>query len=148
MGGGRIRLVDFIRLFCNQLFASGISHSEDPRLLELLDLPDYTYNLWKQYTKIPAFSDHNVKIVNYHDGHVVKSFYCDVLNSEKACKLESDRLDPYGPAKSPTEPLISKYEDMAMGLNWSTGVGSKERFYTLGQNYKDKMDQRGLVEDS
>jgi len=145
---GRVRLVDFIRIFCSQLFASDISHSEQPRLLDLLDFPDYTFNLWKQYTKIPAFRDDDVKLVNYHDGHVVKSFYCDVLSSKKACKLESDRHVPYGSAKFSTEPLISKYEDMAMGLNWNIGVGSKERFYTLGKNYKNKIDRRGLVEDT
>ena len=142
---GKFRLVDFIRLFCSHLFESDVGHSEQ-RLLDLLDFPDYTYNSWKQYIKIPAYKD-SVKIVNFHDGHVVKSFYCNVLNAEKACKLESDRLENNEPNKFPAEPIVPNYHvEMAMGLKWTNGLSSKERYYELGEKYKEDMARRGLLE--
>mmetsp|Transcript_32942 Transcript_32942/g.62945 ORF Transcript_32942/g.62945 Transcript_32942/m.62945 type:complete len:520 (-) Transcript_32942:69-1628(-) len=142
--GDKVRLVDFIRRICNRLFEADFSHEQT--LVDLLDVPGYTYNLWEQYNIIPAFRD-NVKIVNFHDGHIVKSIYCDVLHAENACNLESDRFEKNESAKSPTESFVSKYVEIEMGLYRSGGVGFKERFYNLGDSSKEKMDRRGLAEE-
>ena len=105
----------------------------------------HTYNVWEQYISIPTFRD-NVKIVNFHDGHIIKSIYCDVLQAANACKLESDRFENNGATKSPTESFVSKYVEMEMGISWSGGKGSNEKFYNLGDSFKEKMDGRGLLE--
>lgn len=39
---------------------------------------------------MPQF-ENKFKIVNFHDDNIVKSFYCDVLKAERACKLETER---------------------------------------------------------
>ena len=39
---------------------------------------------------MPQF-ENKFKIVNFHDDIIVKSFYCDVLKAERACRLETER---------------------------------------------------------
>lgn len=142
---GKVRLIDFIRLLCNDLFDSENHHSGG-RLVGLVDFPDYTYSLWERYTKVPVYKD-NVKIVNFHDGHAVKSFYCDVLHAEKSCKLEASRLKVGKSEDFKTEPTASTLVEVSMGLNSGNSViSSKKRFNELGDWYAEKMAVRGLSE--
>merc|ERR1712151_372383 len=77
------------------------------------DLQEYTYHAWKRYNKIPQY-ENNIKIVNFHDGNIVKSFYCDVIKAERACKMESKRS---APLKSRTK-ASTVYFDLAVGAHW------------------------------
>jgi len=100
--------------------------------------------LWKRYVEIPAYEE-NIVIMNYHDDHHVDTFYCDVLNAEKACKLE--RLQKEEPARSHTDLIDPKYVEMAMGLNRGSELTSMERIHEFAYRYEQKMAQRGLSED-
>jgi hypothetical protein len=83
---GRVRLIDFIRMFYSRLFSSKRSNSPNDVHLNYAELIDtqqeYTYHIWNRYKAVPSFRD-SIKIVNFHDGHIVKAFYCDVLCAER-----------------------------------------------------------------
>ena len=44
---------------------------------------------WKRCKKMPLH-ENKIKIVNFYNRNAVKSFYCDALKAERACKLESE----------------------------------------------------------
>ena len=160
---GRVRRVDFIRRICSALFASNVAHSPDDDanlgFVDLIDIPEYTYHVWKRYKNVPEYGEDNIKIVNYHDGHIVKSFYCDVLGAERACKLETERLESGESVKSRLK-ASTAYVDLAMGLYWKdkdllmrmSGEGRGENitmatFNEWGDKFKERMTAKGLVED-
>ena len=160
---GRVRRVDFIRRICSALFASNVAHSPDDDanlgFVDLIDIPEYTYHVWKRYKNVPEYGEDNIKIVNYHDGHIVKSFYCDVLGAERACKLETERLEIGESVKSRLK-ASTAYADLAMGLYWKdkdllmrmSGEGRGENitmatFNEWGDKFKERMTAKGLVED-
>jgi len=160
---GKVRLIDFIRMFCGRLFASKVPHSvydSDLSFVDLTDIQEYTYHAWRRYKEVPEY-ENNIKIVNFHDGHIIKSFYCDVLGAERACKLETKRLESNESVKTRSK-ASTAYFDLAMGLH------SKERgrnllapeneaghnqpitmktFHDLGDRFKERMTAKGLVED-
>ena len=158
---GRVRLIDFMRMFCGRLFASNVAHSPDDSDLSFVDLTDiqeYTYHAWKRYKNVPQY-DNNIKIVNFHDGHIVKSFYCDVLGAERACKVETERLENNGSVQTRSK-ASTAYVDLAIGLYWkdksllvrTNGEESSEpvtmkTFTALGDRFKERMTEKGLAED-
>ncbi len=159
---GKVRLVDFIRMFCGRLFASKAPHSPsdaDLSFVDLVDIQEYTYHAWKRYKKVPQY-DNNIKIVNFHDGHIIKSFYCDVLNADKACKVETDRLAKGGSVQTRSKSSTT-YVDLAIGLYWKDRmlfaasdadikIGTKptmETFYALAEIFKTRMAAKGKRED-
>jgi hypothetical protein len=92
---GQVRFVDFVRMFCHRLFDSKLVFSpndQDLSFVDLTDIHEYTYHIWKRYKTAPEF-ENNIRVLNFHDGNIIKSFYCDVLGAEKACKLEQKRLE-------------------------------------------------------
>ena len=160
---GKVRLIDFIRMFCGRLFASKVVHSPDDSDLSFADLTDiqeYTYHAWMRYKKVPQY-ENNIKIVNFHDGHIIKSFYCDVLGAERACKLETERLESNESVKTRSK-ASTAYVDLAIGLHWKDtqlltlklkneeGHGepiTMQTFTELGDRFKERMAAKGLVED-
>merc|ERR1712029_54614 len=113
---------------------------------DILDFPDYSYNIWKQYIEVPDYED-KVNVITFHDEDGLKSFYCDVLRAEKACQQESGRLHNSKSTKSSYNSLVvPKYVEMAMGQGESDGQSSKEYFYKLGERYKERMESRNLSE--
>jgi hypothetical protein len=157
---GKVQLIDFIRVFCPRLFSSKKSDSPNDVHLDYADLTDiqeYTYHIWKRYHDVPSFQDH-IKIVNFHDGHIIKAFYCDVLSAERACKLETERLTNSSSfhARSKSSTL---YVDLAIGVHWmnTTMLGEEEKepldpltmntFVDKGENFRKQMEVKGFVED-
>merc|ERR1711937_357376 len=98
------------------------------------------YQLWAQYKDVVDDESH-LKIVPFEEGRAVKSFYCDVLRAERACKLESDSLEGRESVEDPAESGVPKHTEMAMGLAWSTWRDG------LVDEQKKKMAQRGLKDD-
>jgi hypothetical protein len=109
---------------------------------------------------VPEYGEDNIKIVNYHDGHIVKSFYCDVLGAERACKLETERLESGTYGVTSRLKASTAYVDLAMGLYWKdkdllmrmSGEGrgdtvTMETFNEWGDKFKKRMTAKGLVED-
>jgi hypothetical protein len=158
---GRVRLIDFMRMFCGRLFASKVAHSPDDSDLSFVDLTDiqeYTYHAWKRYKNVPQY-DNNIKIVNFHDGHIIKSFYCDVLGAERACKLETERLESNESVKTRSK-ASTAYVDLAIGLHWkdkdlvlpvATGEGegnskpiTMKAFSDMGDRFKERMTCEGI----
>jgi len=141
---GKIRLVDFLRLFCGRLFASDDDLELDA-LADLTDIQEYTYHSWKRYNAVPKYDD-NIKIVNFHNGNIIKTFYCDVLKAEKSCELESERTETLKTrAKDSTA-----YFDLAVGTHWlrnNEDQNDKELFQKTAEKFKERMTSRGLVED-
>ena len=99
----------------------------------------------QRYSKVPAYKD-SIRVVNIHDGYATKSFYCDLLNAEKACKLETDRVNNTMAGKAPSIVTVPKHVELAMGLNWNRGITSKKQILDLGTKYVEKMDGIGLSE--
>ena len=157
---GRVRLIDFIRTFCGRLFSSKFSHSPHDshfNYAELTDIQEYTYHIWKRYKDVPSFRD-SIKIVNFHDGHVIKAFYCDVLSAERACKLETERLKSGGSINTRSK-SSTVYADLAIGVHWMDknilGEDGKGPFDTLtmntfsevGEKFRKRMEAKGFLED-
>jgi hypothetical protein len=158
---GRVRLVDFIRMFCSRLFSSKRSDSPNDVHLnyaELTDMQEYTYHIWNRYKAVPSFRD-SIKIVNFHDGHIVKAFYCDVLSAERACKLETERLASGGSVTTRSK-SSTLYVDLAIGVHWmnrnTSGEDEKgsldplstmDTFSKVGEEFRKQMEVKGLVED-
>ena len=148
---GKIRLVDFIRMFCQRLFASEISNLHaDTALAGLTDINEYTWHAYKRYSEIPEF-DESIQIVNFHDGHIIKSFYCDVLKAPKACDLETKRLEEKQFTKTRSKSSTVLF-DLAVGVHWSdpTNTGSEisiEDFQKTAQKFQERMLAKGLKED-
>merc|ERR1712111_196785 len=116
------------------------------RLVDILDLPDYTYNIWKRYTEVPGYEE-NVKIVKSSEESCLKSLYCDVLGAKILCEQESDRLYKATPAEfSKQSKAVPKYVELAMSNGGSNGQPSKDYFDELGQNYKERIESRKLSE--
>ena len=152
---GKVRLIDFMRMFCGRLFALKAPHSADDSDLSFVDLTDiqeYTYHAWKRYRKVPQF-ENNIKIVNFHDGHIIKSFYCDVLNAERACELETQRLESKESAKTRSK-KSTVYVDLAIGVHGKKSVASghdepmtMEMLHSMGDRFQERMAAKGFVED-
>lgn len=156
---GKVRLVDFIRMFCARLFASQSPHTPedfDLTFVDLTDIQEYTYHAWKRYNSVPQY-ENKVKIVNFHDGHIIKSFYCDVLDAERACKMESERLEKGG-SKTTRSKSSTLYVDLAIGLYWKDKKlfdrldyhrGEKitmQAFSSVGERFKERMTAKGYSE--
>ena len=120
LGRNHVRLIDYIRLICHGLFASEFDGSGQ-RLVDLVDAPGYTYQVHQQYFNIAEYQS-NIKIVNYHDDNVAKSFYCNILGAERACKMESDK------PKQMTHQL-SKIR-----------MPKESYTYEVGDNYQDRLE--------
>jgi hypothetical protein len=152
---GRVRLIDFMRMFCGRLFASKVAHSpndSDLSFVDLTDIQEYTYHAWKRYKSVPQY-DNNIKIVNFHDGHIIKSFYCDVLGAERACKVETERLENNGSVQTRSK-ASTAYVDLAIGLYWKdkdllmlSEPITMNTFTALGDRFKERMAAKGLSED-
>merc|ERR1712232_75469 len=146
---GKIRLVDFLRTRCAQLFeADPLLSNDGLDLVDLTDLQEYTYHAWKRYNKIPQY-DNSIKIVNFHGGNIVQSFYCDVLEAESACKLESGRSETLT-ARSKTSTI---YFDLAVRIHWlghaekeDDGYHTKEAFQIEADEIKERMSAMGFNE--
>jgi len=146
---GKIRLVDFLRTRCAQLFeADPLLSNDGLDLVDLTDLQEYTYHAWKRYNKIPQY-DNSIKIVNFHGGNIVESFYCDVLEAESACKLESGRSETLT-ARSKTSTI---YFDLAVRIHWlghaekeDDGYHTKEAFQIEADEIKERMSAMGFNE--
>ena len=157
---GRVRLIDFIRTFCARLFSSKKSDSPNDVHIDYADLTDiqeYTYHIWKRYNNVPRFQD-SIKIVNFHDGHIIKAFYCDVLSANNACKLETERLTSGGSINTRSK-SSTLYVDLAIGVHWmnKTMLGEYENepldpltmntFFEEGEKFRKQMEANGFVED-
>ena len=157
---GKVRLIDFIRTFCSRLFSSKMSDSPSDIHLnyaELTDIQEYTYHIWKRYKAVPSFRD-SIKIVNFHDRHIVQAFYCDVLSAERACKLETER-QASGNSVNTRSKSSTLYVDLAIGVHWMNknmfGENKKgplypltiETFSKVGEEFQKKMKAKGFVED-
>jgi hypothetical protein len=106
---------------------------------------------------VPSFQDH-IKIVNFHDGHIIQAFYCDVLSAERACKLETERLTS-GNSFNTRSKSSTLYVDLAIGLHWmnTTMLGEDEKepldpltmntFVDKGEKFRKHMEVKGFVED-
>ena len=146
---GRVRLIDFVRMFCRSLFDSKILHSpndQDLSFVDLTDINEYTYHIWKRYKKVPEFED-NIRILDFHDGHIIKSFYCDVLGADNACKLEKGRLETKQSLKTRSK-ADTALMDLPIGLSWkdhskSNSIGG---YRELGEQFKKQMAAKGLFE--
>lgn len=94
---------------------------------------------------MPEYNN-NIKIVNFHSGNIIKSFYCDVLKAEKACELESKREETLKTrAKDSTA-----YFDLAVGAHWlrnSKYSKDVKFFHETADRFKERMIAKGLVED-
>ena len=114
-------------------------------LVDLTDIQEYAYHSWKRYNAVPEY-DFNIKIVNFHSGNIIKSFYCDVLKAEKACELESKREETLKTrAKDSTA-----YFDLAVGaylLRNSKYGKDVKLFHETADRFKERMIAKGLVED-
>jgi len=144
---GKIRLVDFLRTFCAQLFGADSLSKNGLDLVDLANLQEYTYHIWKRYKKIPQYD--NIKIVNFHSGNIVKSFYCDVLEAENACKLESERPETLK-KRSKTSTI---YFDLAVRNHWlghaykeDGSSHTKKEFQGEADVIKDRMSAMGFNE--
>ena len=141
---GDVRLVDFIRRMCKSLFEYEIDHPNQ-QLMDLVDVPEYSYQLLKEYNKIREYRD-KIKIVNFHDGPIAQSFYCDVLNAKKACKLESDRLGNATHIESSTT-MVSSFAEMAMDLKKMNIMSSNIELHLIANELKEKLALGGLSEN-
>ena len=163
---GKVRLIDFIRNVCAALFApnaANIPHSPDDDanlgFVNLIDVPEYTYQTWMRYKAVPEYNHNNIKVVNFHDGDVVKSMYCEVLSAENACKVETQRLESGKSIQS--RPKVSTVLfDLAVGVYWKDknlllnmdefegGVNiSKDTFLKWGDALNKRMVATGFTED-
>jgi hypothetical protein len=157
---GKVRLIDFIRVFCPRLFSSKKSDSPNDVHLNyanLTDIQGYTYHIWKRYNDVSSFRD-SIKIVNFHDGHILKAFYCDVLSVERACELETERL-ARGNSVTTRSKSSTLYVDLAIGVHWMdrnmSGEDEKgpldpltmDRFSKVGEEFQEQMEAKGFVED-
>lgn len=161
---GKVRLIDFIRMFCGRLFASKVQHSasdSDLSFVDLTDVQEYTYHAWKRYNKVPEY-ENNVKIVNFHDGHIIKSFYCDVLGAKRACELETSRLESHESVKTRSK-ASTTYIDLAIGLyskdtsrnllalesdkgELQVETISMKTFQDISKRFEERMTAKGFVE--
>ena len=159
---GRVRLIDFVRMFCGRLFDSKTDFSPNDRDLGFVDLTDfdtYTYHMWKRYKTVPQYDD-KIKIVNFHDTDVVKSFYCDVLNAERACKTQTERLAKDESMKTRAKSTTALI-DLAIGLHWRdtnllTPVNGREEsvepitmkaLTDTADKFKERMAAKGMKEE-
>jgi len=157
---GRVRLIDFIRNRCGRLFNSKFPHSPHDSHLnydELTDIEEYTYHIWKRYNDVPSFRD-SIKIVNFHDGDIIKAFYCDVLSAERACKSETERLKN-GDSINTRSKSSTVYVDLAIGMHWmdvnilgEDGKGpfdalTMNTFSEVGEKFRKRMEAKGFFED-
>ena len=161
---GKVRLVDFIRRVCAPLFNSYVPYSPDDDgflgFLHQLEVPNYSYDVWKRYKTLPEYDRNNIKIVNYNQGTVVKSMYCDVLGAKKACMLDKERTEVSGKSQeSPSKPPNTDYIDLAIGLYWTEkdkmmdiigeshdGPITMSKFQEWGAIFKRRMDAKGYSE--
>ena len=145
---GKVRLLDFFRMFCGRLFALN-SYNKSDGLADLTDIGEYAYHMWKRYNVVYK---KNIKIVNFHDGHIIQSFYCDVLDAPNACNLEQDRRASVDTVKSNTKTSTS-FVDLAIGLHFKLG-GLREltssvtmkTFNKIGDRFNELMMSKGLTE--
>jgi hypothetical protein len=97
---GKVRFIDFARIVNGRLFMAGdIGVHNDQysnSFVDLVDVQEYTYQLWRQFRSIDRFQT-SVHIVDYHH-HVGRNqqrnsrLYCDVLvDAGHACN--STRFD-------------------------------------------------------
>jgi len=160
---GKVRLIDFMRMFCGRLFASKVAPSpsdSDLSFVDLTDIQEYTYHIWKRYKSVSQYDD-SIKIINFHDGHIIKSLYCDVLGAERACEVETKRLEQGGSVITRSK-ASTAYVDLAIGLHWKDqnilatmngdGEGSSKPiimkyFNEMGEIFKKRMTARGMNED-
>jgi len=157
---GKVRFIDFVRTFCSRLFASKAPHFPDNADLNIADLTDvdaYTYHIWSRYKKVPRLED-NIKIVNFHDGHIVKSFYCDVLGAKEACHLEQERLKEGNTFRTRTK-SSTMYHELAVGVHWidrnlllrmdqGETVPTIDTFSEWATIFKTRMTERGMTENN
>ena len=146
---GKVRLLDFFRRICGRLFERKPSNISDS-LVDLIDIGEYSYHMWKRYNVVYT---KNIKIVNFHDHHIVQSFYCDVLDASNACEMEKVRLASSETTKSNTK-SSTEYLDLAIGLQWKL-IGQKEQnnsdtmksFNEIGDRFNKLMSSKGLTEN-
>ena len=116
---GRIRLIDFFRMFCGRLFSyeRGSSGSDGYlSLINLIDIDEYTSEIWKRFHALPEY-DEKIKVVNFHKGDVVETFYCDVLDAKKACQTQKDRLATKNTKRTRSKKSTT-FIDIAIGMYW------------------------------
>eukprot|EP00591_Stephanopyxis_turris_P002545 CAMPEP_0195516464 /NCGR_PEP_ID=MMETSP0794_2-20130614/7180_1 /TAXON_ID=515487 /ORGANISM="Stephanopyxis turris, Strain CCMP 815" /LENGTH=381 /DNA_ID=CAMNT_0040645063 /DNA_START=493 /DNA_END=1638 /DNA_ORIENTATION=- len=162
---GKVRLVDFIRRICAKLFSPNavidphpLDDSEHLGFVNLVDVPEYTYQAWERYKAVPEYDRNNIKVVNFHDGDVVQSMYCEVLHAEHACKLETERVAKGVVITRPT--TSTAYMDLAMGVYWNErdlilnmdGVErgeniTRDTFNEWADTLRERMDGKGYSED-
>jgi len=138
---GRVSLVDFIRKFCSRLFEiGGRSHGSD-RVEDLTDIGEYTYHIWKRYKVVHE----NIKIVNFHDGNIIQSFYCNVLHASNVCDMERKRAKEIKNEKSNAKSSTALI-DLAIGLHWEINKGSIEHFRETSHRMSELLISKGLSE--
>ncbi len=103
--------------------------------------------------------DNNFEIVNFHYGHIIKSFYCEVLSAEKECKVETDRLAKGGSVNTRSKSSTSNV-DLAIALHWKDSLlfalsyiaadiakPTKDTFNILVEIFKSRLAAKGMGAD-